>query len=110
MFVIGKNFTIVTDHRPLVSLFNTPTKPGPFRVERLRLKLQGFVYTVIYKSGKWNPSDYLSRHPQLITASSKEELEDSMQLECHVINRIQTDIPAALTLLENQKATLMDPV
>ena len=40
MFVLGHNFTVVTDHRPLISLFNSPSKPAPFRVEGIRLKLQ----------------------------------------------------------------------
>ena len=77
LFVPGHTFTVVTDHKPLVSLFNLPTKLGPFRVERIRLKLQGFSFIVIHKPGKSNPSDYLSRHPLSAQCSSTEELEAS---------------------------------
>ena len=49
--------SIVTDHEPRL-----------FRGERMRLKVQGFAYTVTY-----NPTDYISRHPISNTKSSKEE-------------------------------------
>ena len=49
-------FTVVTDHQPLVTLFNSPVRPGPFRVERIRQKLVAFKFIIAYKSGKWNPS------------------------------------------------------
>ena len=110
MYVIGSNFTVVTDHQPLVSLFNSPRKPGPFRVERMRLKLMGFSFNVVYKSGKWNPSDYLSRHPRPISNATAEELEESLELECYIIDRMQSDLPDAISTSKIQKATLEDPV
>ena len=41
LYLLGHEFTVVTDHQPLVCLYNNPRRPGPFRVERMRLKLQG---------------------------------------------------------------------
>ena len=111
MFVLGQYFTVVTDHRPLVSLFNSPSRPGPFRVERLRLKLQGFKFNVIYKPGKTNPSDYLSRHPEPVENPPPEHEENPDELECHVINVIRSSsasVPCALSLEEIQLETKAD--
>ncbi len=41
IYLLGKDFEVITDHKPLVSLYNSPRCPGPFRVERMRPKLQG---------------------------------------------------------------------
>ena len=110
MFVLGHEFTVITDHRPLVSLFNSPSKPGPFRVERLRLKLQGFQYTVRYQPGKTNPSDYLSRHPIAIQENISEDTTKEDELECHVIHSISSADSLALTLEEIERETKTDPV
>ena len=108
--MLGHNFTLVTDHRPLGSFFNSPSKPAPFRVERIRLKLQGFRFDVRYKPRKWNPSDYLSLHPIPIVNSSAAELQSSVSLECHVLNTVKYNTPSALTLEEIQQESKADPV
>jgi hypothetical protein len=59
-YVWGRKFTIVTDHKPLIwiSRMNDPSS----RIVRLKLKLQEFNYTIVYKKGKENGnSDSLSR-------------------------------------------------
>ena len=59
-FIWGRRFTIVTDHKPLTWIFkmNDPNS----RLMRLKLKLQEFDYTIVYKKGKENRnSDGLSR-------------------------------------------------
>ena len=43
-------------------MFNNPRAQAPFRIERIRLRLQGFSYTVEHIHGASNPSDHLSRH------------------------------------------------
>ena len=63
IYLLGRDFDVITDHKPLVTLYNNPRRPGPFRVERMRLKLQGFSFKVVYRTGKLNPADYTSRHP-----------------------------------------------
>ena len=105
LFVLGHTFTVVTDHKPLVSLFNSPTK---FRVERITLKLQGFDFNVVHKPGKWNPSDFLSGHPLPARHLSAEELEESQELECHLLKALQ--IPSALSLYEIQEESSVDPI
>jgi hypothetical protein len=59
-YIWGRKFTIVTDHKPLTWIFkmNDPSSS----IMRLKLKLQEFDYTIVYKKGKENGnSDGLSR-------------------------------------------------
>jgi hypothetical protein len=59
-YIWGRKFTIVTDHKPLTWIFkmNDPSS----RIMRLKLKLQEFDYTIVYKKEKENGnSDSLSR-------------------------------------------------
>ena len=48
MYLLGTSFVIYTDHKPLVSLFNNRRRNPPFRIERIRLKLQGFNFTIAH--------------------------------------------------------------
>lgn len=54
-------FTVVTDHKPLENIWKK--KQPPLRIERWGLRLQPYKMKIIYRPGKDNPSDYLSRHP-----------------------------------------------
>ena len=45
MYLLGRQL-VFTDHKPLLPLFNNPRKFVPARVERIRLRLQGFDYQV----------------------------------------------------------------
>jgi hypothetical protein len=72
LYLFGAAFTIVTDHKSIVSLFNNVHSKPSVRMERWILKLQQYTYQVVYRPGKSNPADYLSRHP---LSSTKSELE-----------------------------------
>ena len=52
---------IVTDHKPLVSIFANKRK-GSIRTDRIKLRHQDIRYEVVWRKGSDNPSDYLSRH------------------------------------------------
>lgn len=75
----GPRIAVYTDHKPLVPIFNK-TRIGSFRTERIMLRNQDVKYTVIYREGKSNYSDYLSRHP--VPLKDAEEL-DPEELEEH---------------------------
>lgn len=56
-YLYGRNFTIYTDHKPLIFLFNEK-KPipqmGSQRVQRWAVKLSAYTYSMVYKPGKKN--------------------------------------------------------
>lgn len=61
-YLYGRKFLIVTDHRPLIWLFNVKD-PGS-KLVRWRLKLEEYDYEIIYKPGRLNSNaDALSRIP-----------------------------------------------
>ena len=67
-YIYGTTFKIITDHRPLVWLFNV-TDPGS-RLIRWRLKLEEYDYEIVHRAGKGNVNaDALSRYP--ITDSAR---------------------------------------
>ena len=108
LYLLGHAFTVVTDHQPLVCLYNNPRRPGPFRVERMRLKLQGFSFKVVYRPGKFNPSDYTSRQPLPMAHSTKTDLAASEELESHVHWVVEGDVPLPLSLKDIQRETMKD--
>ncbi|GFN78652.1 Gag-Pol protein [Plakobranchus ocellatus] len=61
LYMFGTDFCIITDHKPLETIF-TRTKSSPSaRIERWLLRMQPYSFTVKYRPGENNPSDYLSR-------------------------------------------------
>ncbi|XP_038060081.1 uncharacterized protein K02A2.6-like [Patiria miniata] len=107
LYVYGGDFTIVTDHKPLVTLFNSPNNQAPARIERWILKLQEYNYTVEYQPGKLNPADYMSRHPQPHTRAPSREQKIA---EEHLNFIAENAVPKTVTLEELQTATQQDPV
>ena len=109
-YLLGIPFDSYTDHQPLIPIYGG-NKTGNARVERHRLKVQGFQYTMKYLPGKSNPCDYPSRHPLPLTSYSKEQLADMVIYDDDelCISRIVTDdLPDAVTLTMVQHATKQD--
>ncbi|XP_061714623.1 uncharacterized protein K02A2.6-like [Cydia pomonella] len=72
-FLAGRKFCIITDHKPLVGLFN-PEKPIPDQISprmlRWSLKLNGYSYSIKYRPGKLiGNADALSRWTEPETSS-----------------------------------------
>ena len=63
MYLYGTRFTVVTDHLPIVPMYNSHSKSLPVRVAKHKSKLRGFDFDMIYEAGITTPSDYGSRHP-----------------------------------------------
>lgn len=61
-YLYGRQFTLITDHKPLVWLHNV--KDPTSRLLRWRIKLEEYEYKIVYKQGKANSNaDALSRNP-----------------------------------------------
>ncbi|XP_055585535.1 uncharacterized protein K02A2.6-like [Uranotaenia lowii] len=60
IYLFGIRFELETDHKPLEAIFSPQSKPC-LRIERWVLRLQGFSYDVVYRKGKTNIADSLSR-------------------------------------------------
>lgn len=73
-YLLGREFTVETDHRALRWL--DKIKDSNSRVTRWWLALQPFRYTVQYRAGKDNVvADFLSRHPDGETPEGEENVE-----------------------------------
>ena len=59
-YLFGKEFELISDHKPLETIFGQRSKPCA-RIERWVLRLQAFKYKIIYRPGKSNIADPLSR-------------------------------------------------
>lgn len=63
MYLQGKDFVVVTDHKPLLRIFATDSAPNA-RQQRWVLHLQGYRFKLVYVPGKTNIADPLSRLAQ----------------------------------------------
>ena len=61
-YVYGRNVTVETDHRPLISIFNKSLNSAPRRLQRMMLRLQNYSIQLTFKAGtKVVIADALSR-------------------------------------------------
>ena len=70
---------VVTDHKPLVSIFNGRRK-GSIRTERIKLRNQDIDFNVQYQEGKKNQADYLSRHAKPFQNTTPQEQADAQEV------------------------------
>ena len=61
VYLIWCKFKMVTDHKPLLTIWNKINLP--LRIERWGLRLLPYKDELVYKKGEPNIADYLSRHP-----------------------------------------------
>ena len=100
-YVLGTTFLVAGDHKPLLPMYNEG-KVGPMRVERHKLKLQGYQFEYIWEPGYTNPADYHSRHPGLKTGTQEDNDEDLC------IFYLEDNMPDALNVTEIRRETAQD--
>ena len=74
----GPEVVVVTDHKPLVSIFNN-RRLGSIRLDRIKLRHQDVAFQMLWRQGKSNPADYLSRHAQRLRNLAKEIQEETKE-------------------------------
>ena len=99
-----REFTIVTDHKPLEKLLSARGSPTP-RLQRWLLKMQPYKFSVQYEPGHTNASDVLSRSP--LPATGKQLSDDTE----HFVNSIVYDAnPKSVTPEEIQEISRNDEI
>ena len=102
MYILGEHFEILTDHKPLVHLFNNAQLQIPFRIERWNLPLQEFDFTISHIKGTVNPADFLSRHSYDIKTKTDNITEEH-------VNFVQNSVcPEAISWQQIQDKTKND--
>ena len=105
VYVYGSEFDVITDHKPLLGILNKPMVKSTARIERLSLRLQPYKVNIVYRPGKNNPADYLSRHP-VDGDTVKKNVVSSVNL--HVKFVYQNAANNAITVSDLREATLSD--
>ena len=112
-YLFGKEFTVITDHRPLETIWKKPLRSAPPRLQRLLIKVQGYRCQVKYRPGKeMILSDTLSRLPNpkeardvpldIRVESICSEVEDTHQIDLIFFGQHKRT--------ELQRETFNDPV
>ena len=103
LYVYGAQFSIITDHKPLIGIFSN-RKQAPARFERWKLRLMPYDCKLIYRPGKdaENPADFLSRHPCPSDSELQNLAEDHDNYVC------TTAVPKAMTLEDIKRTTKVD--
>lgn len=101
-YLYGRSFELHTDHKPLEVIFGPKSRPCA-RIERWVLRLQSYRYTVIYKPGKSNIADPLSR---LVTESAGKTFDEVS--EHHVNAIVEASAPVAIKITEIEEHTIND--
>ena len=104
LFIYGKEFTLVTDHKPLEVIYGNKNAKASAHIERWILGLQPYTFKVTYKPGVTNPADYLSRHT--VQASYKQQC----MTEEYVNFIASNSVPKTMTIEEIIQATDSDRV
>ncbi|XP_063366280.1 uncharacterized protein K02A2.6-like [Cydia amplana] len=101
IFLYGKQFDLITDHKPLEVIFGPKSKPCA-RIERWILRLQSYKFKVIYRPGKNNIADPLSR-------LNDNNLSSGEPIEHHIQQIVEYIRPKAVLLKEVADHSEKDP-
>ena len=97
VFLYGRPFIVVTDHKPLEFIFNNPRHATSIRLQRMTVRMLDNQFKIEYRPGKTNISDYTSRHPVPLEQSERRELGTTKDVRHYVNFVIENDIPKAIS-------------
>ena len=100
LYVRRRRFELETDHKPLESIYLSTAKVCA-RVERWVLRLQSYDFKIIYRPGKKNIADALSRLNSDMPLDAGEELD-------YVRAIAENSVPVALSAKEIERALFDD--
>ena len=98
MYLYGKTFELITDHRPLEVLFGPNSRPCA-RIERWVLRMQSYSYKVIYQPGKSNIADPLSRMC-VDNEAAKESFDEATEIYVQFIVKSARPIAIPMKTIE----------
>ena len=102
LYVYGRDFELETDHKPLECIYKSTSKPSA-RIERWVLHLQSYNFQVVYRPGKTNIADALSRLNSLDQKDRSGEETDAVKMIA------EESTPVVLTAKEVERASEEDP-
>jgi transposase InsO family protein len=112
-YLLGTEFEAVVDHKPLLTLFNSPGRPKQMRVDRHRMKLAAYNFTVVHMAGTQIPCDYGSRRgcpeAKKYNESEKDQYGVEEDDEIYVNRLVDEQLPTAITRNMLREATARDP-
>lgn len=104
-FITGLHFEMETDHKPLVSLLGGQALDSlPPRIQRFRMRLMRYRYTIRHVPGKsLTTADTLSRPP----LKSGESDSDNLMEETNIyVDTVLANLPASETYLSELRKQL----
>ena len=80
-YLIGapESVTIITDHKPLVPVFNG-NRTGTIRTEKIKSRNQDIDYQLKYQPGKMNEADFVSRNAKPFKLLSNDEKKEADEI------------------------------
>ncbi|XP_053690472.1 uncharacterized protein K02A2.6-like [Sabethes cyaneus] len=103
-YLYGRSFELITDHKPLETIFGPRSKPCA-RIERWVVRLQAYKVTVIYRPGKSNIADPLSR----LAVTSKVDGKALDEYTEHYVHWVALNAaPVALKMIDIEQESEMD--
>ena len=104
MYVYGKPFQLLTDHKALVQIFGNAKLKTTVRLEKYALRLSPYQVTVKYRPGHDNPADYMSRDPL-----PDDRTESEREVDFYVNYVATNSVPKTIMFEEIKTATIQDP-
>ena len=110
-YIIGAphEITVVTDHLPLCAVFNG-NRSGSIRTERYKQRNQDIRFSVAYRKGKINQTDFLSRRSVPLENCTKEDLERADDINNLLYTLHTTPIMDKISLAAIAEETAKDEI